>query len=78
MSRYVEKQDAIDAALDSGDVFPLARDYFAANRHERREWMAVFLALTSSARDRLQELARQYGTAAAIELKDALVEIQRR
>ncbi len=74
MKTHADMLESIDYALDSGDVGPLACEFFdsLANRDERSRWRGAFSGLTAEASERLAKLAIDYGIA----LKDALITVR--
>ena len=69
------KERFIRDVLDGDEIFPLLRDFYASTRRERTAWMRALDAFSYRDLDRLAVEAKDYGTAAGVELKDAIQEI---
>lgn len=73
----IERERLIDAALDNPEAIgPLVTAFYCSRYQSRRNWIGTLAGLTPSAMRILATLAAEYGTASAVELKDAIATLE--
>ncbi len=79
-SRDYETEDRFEKitneAFDSGDIGPLVRLFLASQGKSRSTGLVVLYGLSDQGFKELIKMATDYGTSGALELRDALVELQ--
>ena len=69
------QEPQIRDVLRGGDPFPMLRNFYAATRKKRQQWLHALDALSFAELDKLSAIAADYGTAAGVEMKNAIVDI---
>lgn len=68
---------SLRAMLQGADPFPTLRDFYASRGHRRQVWIDSLDAFSTSDLQALGVVAQEYGTAAGVEMKDAIAELLR-
>jgi len=69
------QEDRLRELLHDGDPFPVLRDFYASTGRKRQAWLKALDTFGYADLDRLARIGSSYGTAAGVELKDAVVAI---